>query len=40
MSVETSQRMFAELAYLDPGNAEQQALPGNVWSELLHLYAG
>ena len=28
MSVETSQRMFAELAYLDPGNAEQQALRG------------
>ena len=28
MSVETSQRMFAELAYLDPGNAQQQALRG------------
>ena len=28
MSVETSQRMFTELAYLDPGNAEQQALRG------------
>lgn len=28
MSVETSQRMFAELAFLDPGNAEQQALRG------------
>ena len=28
MSVETSQRMFAELAYLDPGNARQQALRG------------
>ena len=28
MSVETSQRMFAELAHLDPGNAEQQALRG------------
>ena len=28
MSVETSQQMFAELAYLDPGNAQQQALRG------------
>ena len=28
MSVETSERMFAELAYLDPGNASQQALRG------------
>ena len=28
MSVETSERMFAELAYLDPGNARQQALRG------------
>ena len=28
MSVETSRRMFAELAWLDPGNAEQQALRG------------
>lgn len=28
MGVETSQRMFAELAYLDPGNAQQQALRG------------
>ncbi len=28
MSVETSQQMFAELAYLDPGNAHQQALRG------------
>jgi len=28
MSVETSRRMFAELAYLDPGNAQQQALRG------------
>ena len=28
MSVETSQRMFAELAYLDSGNAQQQALRG------------
>ena len=28
MSVETSQQMFAELAYLDPGNAAQQALRG------------
>ncbi|MYA31287.1 MAG: DUF885 domain-containing protein [Gammaproteobacteria bacterium] len=28
MDVETSQRMFAELAYLDPGNAQQQALRG------------
>ena len=28
MSVDTSQRMFAELAYLDPGNARQQALRG------------
>lgn len=28
MSVETSQRMFTELAYLDPGNAQQQALRG------------
>ena len=28
MSVETSQQMFAELAYMDPGNAEQQALRG------------
>ena len=28
MSVETSRRMFSELAYLDPGNAEQQALRG------------
>ena len=28
MSVDTSQRMFAELAFLDPGNAEQQALRG------------
>ncbi|MCY4340855.1 MAG: DUF885 domain-containing protein [Gammaproteobacteria bacterium] len=28
MSVDTSQRMFAELAYLDPGNAAQQALRG------------
>ena len=28
MSVETSRRMFAELAHLDPGNAEQQALRG------------
>ena len=28
MSVDTSERMFAELAYLDPGNAAQQALRG------------
>lgn len=28
MSVETSRRMFAELAHLDPGNAEQQAIRG------------
>ena len=28
MSVDTSRRMFAELAHLDPGNAEQQALRG------------
>ena len=28
MSVETSRQMFAELAFLDPGNAEQQALRG------------
>ena len=28
MSVETSRRMFAELAFLDPGNAEQQAIRG------------
>ena len=28
MSVETSRRMFSELAWLDPGNAEQQALRG------------
>ena len=28
MSVETSREMFAELAFLDPGNAEQQALRG------------
>ena len=28
MSVETSRQMFAELAHLDPGNAEQQAIRG------------
>lgn len=28
MSVDESRRMFAELAWLDPGNAEQQALRG------------
>ena len=28
MSVDESRRMFAELAHLDPGNAEQQALRG------------
>ena len=28
MSVKASRRMFAELAWLDPGNAEQQALRG------------
>ena len=28
MSVESSQRMFTELAHLDPGNAQQQALRG------------
>lgn len=28
MSVDTSRRMFAELAFLDPGNAEQQAIRG------------
>ena len=28
MSVDTSRQMFSELAFLDPGNAEQQALRG------------